>query len=96
MSWTNEMPKELSVKPLPLIVLTGLDIKHNAIHKEIWDGFNLKTGQKFRYKLLDGDHEYPKSKNKVIYINFNKQIFNKLSLKSIKRDQLNSIYQKEY
>jgi hypothetical protein len=70
MSWTSEMPKELSMQPLPLIVLTGLDIKHNAIHKEIWDGFNLKTGQKFRYKLLGADHEYPKCKNKVIHFKF--------------------------
>ena len=44
--------------------------KHNAIHKEIWDGFNLKTGQKFRYKLLGADHEYPKCKNKVIHFKF--------------------------
>ncbi len=35
MSWTSEMSKELSMQPLPLIVLTGLDIKHNAIHKEM-------------------------------------------------------------
>jgi hypothetical protein len=65
MSWTNVMPKELFVKPLPLIVLTGLEIKHNAVHKEIWDGFNARSHSKYRYKLLDGDHEYPKSKNKV-------------------------------
>lgn len=64
MSWASSIPKELSVQPLPLVVLTGLDVKHNAIHNEIWDGFNARTNQKFRYKLLDGDHEYPKCKNK--------------------------------
>ena len=66
MSWASNIPKELSIQPLPLVVLTGLDVKHNAVHKEIWDGFNARTNQKFRYKLLDGDHEYPKCKNKVI------------------------------
>ena len=65
MSWASDMPAELFVKPLPFIVLTGLDIKHNAVHKEVWDGFSMRNNQKFRYKLLDGDHEYPKVKNKV-------------------------------
>jgi hypothetical protein len=67
MSWASVIPKELSVKPLPLVILTGLDIKHNAVHKEVWDGFNARSNFKFRYKLLDGDHEYPKSKNKVFF-----------------------------
>jgi hypothetical protein len=76
MSWASVIPKELSVKPLPLVVLTGLDIKHNAVHKEVWDGFNARSNLKFRYKLLDGDHEYPKSKNKVKFlINFFKCFF---------------------
>ncbi len=75
MSWASVVPKELSILPLPLVVLTGLDIKHNAVHKEIWDGFNLRSNQKFRYKLLDGDHEYPKCKNKVV-----KYLFQHLSL----------------
>ncbi len=70
MSWASVVPKELSILPLPLVVLTGLDIKHNAVHKEIWDGFNLRSSQKFRYKLLDGDHEYPKCKNKVVKYQF--------------------------
>jgi hypothetical protein len=65
MSWTSVLPKELTIQPLPLIVLTGLDIKHNAVHKEIWDGFNVRSNQKYRYKLLDGDYEYPKPKPKV-------------------------------
>ena len=67
MSWASVVPKELSIVPLPLVVLTGLDIKHNAVHKEVWDGFNLRSNQKFRYKPLDGDHEYPKCKNKVAF-----------------------------
>ena len=66
MSWTCQIPKELSVQPLPFVALTGLEIKHNAVHKEIWDNFNIRSNLKFRYKLLDGDHEYPKSKPKVL------------------------------
>lgn len=65
MSWASHIPTELSVHPFPLVVLTGLDIKHNAVHKEIWDGFYSKNNTKFRYSLLDGDHEYPKAKGKV-------------------------------
>ncbi|CAF0724301.1 unnamed protein product [Brachionus calyciflorus] len=64
MSWASHIPTELSVHPLPLVVLTGLDIRHNAVHKEIWDGFYSKNNTKFRYSLLDGDHEYPKAKGK--------------------------------
>lgn len=70
MSWSNVFPKELTITPLPLISLTGLDIKNNAIHKEIWDGFYAHNGQKFRYKLVDGDHEYPRSKPDVFIVLF--------------------------
>lgn len=80
MSWASFIPEELSIQPLPLVVLTGLDIKHNAVHKEIWNGFNLRTNLKFRYLLLDGDHEYPKAKLKVLVkkINFLKKILKKI------------------
>lgn len=70
MSWASTIPKELTTHHTPLVILTGLDVKHNAIHKEIWDGFNARTNLKFRYKLLDGDHEYPKPKTKVLYLLF--------------------------
>ena len=65
MSWASVLPNELTLTPLPFVVLTGLDVKHNAVHKEIWDGFNLRTNLKFRYNLFEGDHDYPKPKNKV-------------------------------
>ena len=65
MSWASELPKELKIKPMPLIVLTGLDTKHNTVHKEVWENFSGRSNQKFRYKLLDGDHESPKVKPKV-------------------------------
>jgi hypothetical protein len=65
MSWSTLIPRELPIQPLPLIVLTGLDIKHNAVHNEIWKGFSTRSNQKFKYKLLDGDYEYPKCKPKV-------------------------------
>jgi hypothetical protein len=68
MSWACAIPKELYIQPLPLIVLTGLDVKHQTIHREIWEGFSVKSNQKYRYLLLDGDHEYPKMKPKVIQI----------------------------
>jgi hypothetical protein len=66
MSWASFTPKELHVQPLPLCVLTGLDTERNHIHKEIWDNFSNRNGQKYHYKLLDGDFEYPKCKPKVL------------------------------
>lgn len=65
MSWASILPKELLIVPTPLVALTGLDVKHNVIHKEIWDKFYARHGQKFRYKLVDGDFEYPKCKPDV-------------------------------
>ena len=65
MSWSSILPKELITSPIPLVALTGLDVKHNVIHKEIWDGFYAHHGLKFRYKLVDGDYEYPKCKPRV-------------------------------
>jgi hypothetical protein len=65
MSWASFVPKELQAVPLPYVVLTGLDVKRNPIHKEVWDGFSSRHGHKFNYKLLDGDFEYPKCKAKV-------------------------------
>jgi hypothetical protein len=68
MSWASILPKELTSSPTPLVALTGLDIKHNAVHKEIYDGFYAHNGQKFRYKLVDGDYDYPKCKADVSFI----------------------------
>ena len=66
MSWASVFPKELTTVLQPQIVLTGLDVKNNQIHREIWDTFYARNGQSFRYKLLDGDFEFPKSKPDVV------------------------------
>jgi len=40
MPLSNVLPKELCCAPKPYIVLTGLDITFNAVHKSIWDAFS--------------------------------------------------------
>ena len=60
-------PNELSVTPMPFIVLTGLDITYNAVHKSIWDAFsNNRRHDRLHlsFACLEGDHQYPQSKTK--------------------------------
>ncbi|XP_014662309.1 PREDICTED: trafficking protein particle complex subunit 11-like [Priapulus caudatus] len=64
---TFDLPTELTARPQALIVLTGLDVVHNAIHKLIWDAFsNNRRPDRvpIHFKDLPGDHEYPKLKQK--------------------------------
>ena len=69
MSWACQLPQELLCRPTSLIVLTGLDVTYNAIHKLIWDSFfNNRRPDRvpLQFKVCSGDHEYPKSRiNKV-------------------------------
>ena len=68
MSWSSELPSELLCRPMGLVALTGLDATYNAIHKSIWDSFcNNRRGDRvpLKFKLQEGDHEYPKCRSKV-------------------------------
>lgn len=69
MSWACQLPQELLCRPTSLIVLTGLDVTYNAIHKLIWDSFcNNRRPDRvpLQFKVFSGDHEYPKCRtNKV-------------------------------
>lgn len=68
MSWASELPQELTSRTLGLVVLTGLDVVYNAIHKAIWDSFcNNRRPDRMpiQLKLLGADHEYPKCRPKV-------------------------------
>ncbi|XP_071945007.1 trafficking protein particle complex subunit 11-like [Antedon mediterranea] len=61
------LPTELTCRPMGLVVLTGLDITYNAIHRDIWDSF--VSGRRpdrvpLNFKVLPGDHEYPKCRSK--------------------------------
>ncbi|XP_055958826.1 trafficking protein particle complex subunit 11 [Patella vulgata] len=67
MSWANELPSELLCRPTGLVVLTGLDITYNAIHKSIWDSFcNNRRSDRvpLKFNVMEADHVYPKSKSK--------------------------------
>lgn len=63
----GDLPRELTCRPLGLVVLTGLDITYNAIHRAIWDSFSANRRADrvpLNFKILPGDHEYPKCRSK--------------------------------
>jgi len=62
------MPAELLGRPMGLVILTGLDLVYNAIHKAIWDSFyNNRRSDRVPLKFcsLEADHEYAKCRQKV-------------------------------
>nr|XP_039247855.1 trafficking protein particle complex subunit 11-like [Styela clava] len=67
MASATDLPQELCYDPMSFVVLTGLDIKYNAIHKSIWDAFsNNRRADRvpISFGCLPGDHCYPRSKDK--------------------------------
>ncbi|XP_052268585.1 trafficking protein particle complex subunit 11-like isoform X2 [Dreissena polymorpha] len=63
MSWANNLPEELTCRPTGLVILTGLDVTYNAVHKSIWDSFynNRRLDRvPLQFQVVPGDHEYPK------------------------------------
>jgi len=68
MAWASEFPTELLCRPVGLVVLTGLDITYNAVHKAIWYSFcNNRRADRvpLQFVVLQTDHEYPKCRTKV-------------------------------
>ncbi len=68
MSWASELPSQLLCRPTGLVVLTGLDLTYNAVHKAIWDAFcNNRRADRvpLQFQALGADHEYPKCRPKV-------------------------------
>jgi len=73
MSWACDMPPELLGRPMGLVILTGLDLVYNAIHKAIWDSFyNNRRSDRVPLKFcsLEADHEYAKCRQKVLLFYF--------------------------
>ncbi|XP_071849056.1 trafficking protein particle complex subunit 11-like isoform X2 [Apostichopus japonicus] len=63
----GDLPRELTCRPLGLVVLTGLDVTYNAVHRAIWDSFSANRRSDrvpLNFKILPGDHEYPKCRSK--------------------------------
>ena len=62
-----QFPDELLMKPLGYVALIGLQTQVNAMHLSIWDTFtvNRKQDNVLNIKLLPGDFEFPKRKQKV-------------------------------
>lgn len=63
-----ELPPELCCRPMAFVALTGLDVVYNAVHRAIWDAFcaNRRADRvPISFKVLPGDHEYPKCRTKV-------------------------------
>lgn len=64
---TSILPAELTVIPVPLIGVAGLDISNNPVHKTIWEAFtyNRKNDRsQIQFKLLPPNYEFPVSKPK--------------------------------
>uniref|UniRef100_A0A3Q2DCW3 Trafficking protein particle complex subunit 11 n=1 Tax=Cyprinodon variegatus TaxID=28743 RepID=A0A3Q2DCW3_CYPVA len=62
-----ELPPELCCRPMAFVALTGLDVIYNAVHRAIWDAFcaNRRADRvPISFKVLPGDHEYPKCRTK--------------------------------
>ncbi|XP_045777774.1 trafficking protein particle complex subunit 11 [Maniola jurtina] len=63
----TEFPPEITLKPLALVGLAGLDTINNAIHKTIWDAFsnNRRPDRaSVKFKLLNNTFEFPVVKPK--------------------------------
>uniref|UniRef100_A0A6P7H0Z7 Trafficking protein particle complex subunit 11-like n=1 Tax=Diabrotica virgifera virgifera TaxID=50390 RepID=A0A6P7H0Z7_DIAVI len=57
-----ELPPEVTVKPLALVGVSGLDIVNNAVHKSIWETFSSNRRIErapVLFKLIDNAHEFP-------------------------------------
>lgn len=63
-----DLPVELCCRPMAFVTLTGLDVVYNAVHRAVWDAFcaNRRADRvPISFKVLPGDHEYPKCRTKV-------------------------------
>ena len=65
-----EFPEDLVAKPLGYVALTGLDFQNNAMHRSIWDTFTVNRRQEkvLNIKLLPGDADFPKRKQKQVRV----------------------------
>lgn len=64
-----DFPVELCCRPMAFVTLTGLDVVYNAVHRAVWDAFcaNRRADRvPISFKVLPGDHEYPKCRPKVM------------------------------
>ena len=71
----GDLPAELTCRPTGLVVLCGLDVTYNAVHRAIWDSFSANRRPDrvpLNFKTLPGDHEYPKCRSKVCKLIFRK------------------------
>ena len=78
MSWASELPQELLCRPTGLVVLAGLDITYNAVHKAIWDCFcNNRRPDRvpLQFTVQNIDHEYPKARSKVGQLHTSENFF---------------------
>ena len=57
-----ELPEQLLQNPRCLVMLTGLDVRNNAVHRIVWDTFNSRKGDRkpVTYAHVRADHLYPK------------------------------------
>lgn len=59
MASATELPADLCCDPMSFVVLTGLDVTYNAVHKSIWDAFsNNRQVPLSSLFLRKGDYRY--------------------------------------
>ena len=65
------MPEELSITPQGLVCLANLDTRHRPVHRSIWELLaKERVKATLRYRLVDIDEQYPRSKAKVCFLIF--------------------------
>ena len=70
MSWASDIPSELLCQPMGVVILTGLNITHNPVHKAVCDAFSVNRHAdrvSVCFMSFGLDHIYPKPKLEVSF-----------------------------
>lgn len=73
MAEIGDLPPELTGSLLELIILMGLDVINNAMHRSIWDAFSTNRRSErlpLNFQLTNAAKAFPKAKPKVWYFSF--------------------------
>ena len=74
MSWASDIPSELLCQPMGVVILTGLNITHNPVHKAVCDAFSVNRHAdrvSVCFMSFGLDHIYPKPKLEVSFFTRN-------------------------
>jgi hypothetical protein len=92
MAWACIMPEELAIVPRGLVCLANLNTRHHPVHRAIWELLEKeRANAPLRYRLVDIDEQYPTSKSKVCFIDFN---ISYLNINFLSVQHMNGMFQK--